>query len=398
MKRFAVMSITLILVGALVFAGSLWFYFSSNKKENDKKSASSQKISETAAPTEEKKKSQMPDELKDSGIFSDYYEQAYQRMLSMTLEEKIGQLLLAESPAEGAENLVLQYNIGGIVFTEQNFDYIEKKDAQSLVSGYEASSKTPLILAVTEIGGENCAVSSHYRLAQAPFASPRELFANGGLDEISDTETQKAAFLKEFNINTNLAPVCDISVNEGDKGYAQSLGQDAATTKQFVSNVTRVSQNSGVSVALKNFPGYKDNGDAAATDKRDYIELEKNELSVFKGGIEAGAHFVMLSNTVVTSIDGENTATLSPKVIYKLKNDLGFTGVTLSAKLEDSSENGQNVAVSAIKAGCDMVYVTDAQKAFKALLDAVNDNSLSQDKIERACFKVLSCKFAKGLM
>lgn len=398
MKRFAIVSVTLILVGVLFFGGSLFYYLSKNPKEEPKKPNSSQ--AEAKGEEETKADTSVPEDFEDNGIFSDYYDKAYEYMQSMTLEQKIGQLIFVESPAQGAGNLVLQYNVGGVSFISDNFDYLEKDNAVALVSGYQTSTKTPLFTAVTEEGGLECDISNHFRLSDEQFLSPRDLFAAGGLDSISDTETKKATLLKELGLNVNISPVCDISTSTNEYLYYRSLGQDAATTKEFVSNVTKVSQNSGVSVVLKHFPGYANNNNDgfAVTDSREYSELEQNELSVFKGGIDSGAHFVMLSNTTVDSIDSENSATFSSKVVYKLRNDLGFTGVVVSSKLSFNDTTKQNPAVKAIAAGSDMVYVADAQSAYNGILNAVNDNSLDAEKIDRACLRVLACKYAKGLI
>ena len=87
----------------------------------------------------------------------------------------------------------------------------------------------------------------------------------------------------------------------------------------------------------------------------------------FKAAIEAGVAFIMTAHVLVTSIDDERPATLSPKIVQEiLRDELGFSGVIVSDDLEmkaiaDSYTPGE-AAVAAIAAGCDAVLMCGSGK------------------------------------
>ena len=52
-----------------------------------------------------------------------------------------------------------------------------------------------------------------------------------------------------------------------------------------------------------------------------------NDIVPFKNGIESGAEAVLVSHNIVTSIDGDNAASISESVHKLLREDLKFSGI-----------------------------------------------------------------------
>ena len=65
-------------------------------------------------------------------IFEDYYEMANEKISKMTLEEKIGQMLLVHYPEENAEEVVSKYKFGGYIFFEKDFTGLTKEEIEKL--------------------------------------------------------------------------------------------------------------------------------------------------------------------------------------------------------------------------------------------------------------------------
>lgn len=346
-----------------------------------------------------------PPVLSDNGIFSVYYAAATARMQTMTADEKIGQMLFARCPSGNAAEIARRYHIGGYVLFGRDFQGKTAEEVKNNISSYRTSQEIPMVIATDEEGGRVVRVSSNPMLSDEAFSSPREIFNSGGMELIRSKEIKKAEMLSGLYIDTNFAPVCDISVNESDFMYPRSLGQDAGTTADFVRNVTEISQSKGVSAALKHFPGYGNNIDThtgIAIDTRDYNTFVNNDFIPFQAGIQSGVHLVMVSHNIVNCMDSTKPASISKPVHDILRNELGFTGIIVTDDLSMDAiklySGEYTPAVTAVLAGNDMLIISDIDASFNEIKNAVNNGTIEQGMIDRAVVRILAWKYAKGLM
>ena len=107
------------------------------------------------------------------GIFSKFSALANNKVKSMTLDEKIGQLLLVRYPDSGAKAAVEKYKFGGFVFFEKDFADKSNEEVINMIKEVQDVSKIPLLTAVDEEGGSVVRVSINRNLANAKFSSPR---------------------------------------------------------------------------------------------------------------------------------------------------------------------------------------------------------------------------------
>ena len=354
---------------------------------------------------EEKNDSKVPEEWQDGGIFSDYYEKAYELMEKMTIEEKVGQMILARCPEDDAYETAKEYHLGGYVLFDRDFIGKSKDDVARQNNSYLKSQSVPMIIAVDEEGGTVSRLSGYSQLTKEDFRSPRELFEEGGLEAIKSDTPRKSLLLSKLKINTNLAPVCDISTGQDNFMYERSLGQNATVTSMFVTEFTKISQENNVSATLKHFPGYGNNTDThegIAIDKRTYETFKNTDLKPFKAGIDAGAHMVLVSHNIVECMDSEYPASLSPKIHDILRNDLGFTGIIVTDDLEMGAIREYSPefspVVTAVLAGNDMLCVSDIDTTYELVLDAVHKGNIETKTIDHAVMRILAWKYAKGLL
>ncbi len=372
----------------------------SEKKESKDESLNVSQASETEDEIEG-----FPKEWQDGGIFSSNYKKAYDIVSNMTTEEKIGQIILARCPATGGTTEARKYHLGGYVLFGQDFNDLSKNEIQSNIRSYAESQDIPMIIAVDEEGGTVSRLSWNDELTDHRFRSPRDLFDEGGIDAIISEAKEKNNLMKTLNINTNLAPVCDISKTEGDFMYDRSLGQNPDITADFVEKFTEVSQENGISVTLKHFPGYGNNADThtgIAVDKRTYETFVKNDFIPFQAGIDAGAHVVLVSHNIVECMDKEHPASLSSKVHEILRSELGFTGIIVTDDLEMDAISeyitDYSPSVAAVLAGNDMLCVSDYEETFKDISEAVEKGTIEIEQIEHAAVRVIAWKMTKNLM
>lgn len=338
----------------------------------------------------------------DNGIFSDYYVMAYNKLKELSLDEKIGQMILARYDKDRVINDIDKYSLGGLVFFENDFKNKNKSQVMKMINDVQNKAKIPLITAVDEEGGKIVRISSNPMLSEERFKSSRELYKLGGMDLIYDDTVNKSMLLSELGINVNLAPVVDVSMDSNDYMYERSLGENTETTSLYARTVIDASKGLGVSYTLKHFPGYGNNIDThtnVAIDNRSYESILENDIPPFEAGIDEGAEAVLVSHNVVSSIDGDNPASLSKRVHNLLRDDLGFSGVIITDDLSMGAISSvEDVSVKAVLAGNNMLITTNYIDSFNSIKDAVKSDIISEEMIDRLVFKVLSWKYYKGLM
>lgn len=322
----------------------------------------------------------------------------------MTLREKVSQLIFLHGQGESIETL-FKYQVGGIILFDAFF---RDKSADQVIQGIEdmqSVMKIPMLVAVDEEGGSVVRVSNHRALSTEKFQSPRRLYREGGMDLIREDTIDKSELLRGYGINVNLAPVADVSVSGSDYIHDRAFGKNAEETADYVSNVVTEMQKCGIGSVVKHFPGYGNNRDTHkhfVKDRRDYATFEKSDLIPFEAAIEAGVNGVLVSHNIVECMDDTYPASLSPAVHRLLREKMGFDGVIMTddlvMKAIQKAEFDQEPAVLAFAAGNDMIISSDYENDMQAVVDAVQDGTLSQDAIDESVKRVLAWKNSLGLL
>jgi beta-N-acetylhexosaminidase len=103
--------------------------------------------------------------------------------------------------------------------------------------------------------------------------------------------------------------------------------------------------------------------------------------------------------------DGVTPATLLPDVVRLLRGRLGFDGVVVSGDLQAASLAGgaspAQLAVDALKAGCDLVWIPgdarDQTDAVKAIARAMRDGKLPVARVADALRRVAALRAQYGV-
>ena len=345
----------------------------------------------------------IPEAFRDEGIFQDDYVLAYETLQTLSLEEKVGQMILARLDEDEAIQAIRQYHLSGFVLFKVNFDGKTKEQVQQMIHSYQEASSLPLFMAVDEEGGTVVRISSNPLLAEDRFLSPQEVYRQGGMEAIHQDTIAKATLLKELGLNINLAPVADVSVDPADYIYRRTFGQEASLTADYVKQVVSWYQEENMACTLKHFPGYGNNKDThqgIAIDEREYSNFLEQDFLPFEAGIEAGVPSILVSHNIVKSMDSTYPASLSKEVHRILREDLGFTGVIMTDDLAMNaiSEYTHHPAVEAVLAGNDLIMVTDYQTSYQEILQAVQEEIIPEEMINHAVFRILAWKYQMNLM
>lgn len=326
-------------------------------------------------------------------------------LAQMSLEEKVGQLFIGRCPENDGVGDILRYHLGGYILFARDFKDGTPESVRADIAEYQEASEIPLLIGVDEEGGDIVRISKYNEFRSEPFGAPMELYMSGGVSAVIADAQEKCALLDSLGINMNFAPVCDVPRSTADYIYDRTFGTDVQVTAECVSAIVSEMNGCGTISVLKHFPGYGDNVDThtgIAYDERPLSELRSIDLLPFAAGIEAGAPCVMVSHNIIMSIDDAVPASLSPEVHELLRGELGFEGVIVTDELSmgaiEDFTGGGDAAVLALKAGNDLLCVTDYAASIEAVLTAVENGELTEARIDGSVLRILRMKADYGLL
>nr|WP_325221352.1 glycoside hydrolase family 3 N-terminal domain-containing protein [uncultured Oscillibacter sp.] len=363
-----------------------------------------------------------PPEQEEEEAPEDPGEAALQALLKgMTLEEKAGQLFFVRVPAENALEDIMTYHLGGyLLFGRDTQDKTANDLIQTIASwqaeAVEHDTGVPLLIGVDEEGGSVVRVSSNPHLRSKKFSSPGKLWEEG-LDALIRETREKAILLRNLGFNVNLAPVADVSTNPSDFIYDRTTGKGAEEAADYVSRVMETQSYNNLGSVLKHFPGYGNNRDThtgVTVDDRPIETFLEQDFLPFQAGIAVEETVwpsgelrrlrpaVLVSHNIVSCMDPDLPASLSPEVHRILREDLGFDGVVMTDDLAMDAVKAYAadgaVAVMSLQAGNDLVVTTDYRTQIPRVIQAVKDGALEESVIDAACLRVLRWKLELGLL
>lgn len=323
------------------------------------------------------------------------------RLATMTLEEKVGQLFWARVPSSHQIEDLRSYHLSGYILFGRDFEGRTIEDMKVLTTGYQDAAKIPLLIGSDEEGGTVTRISS---ILETPFQSPMALYQQGGMEAVLSDTKQKAELLKSVGINAGLFPVADLARNQSAFIYDRTIGQDAQTTASYVQQVVEELKKSKVGSTLKHFPGYGDNGDshtAIIQDNRSLDELRQADFLPFQAGIDAGADSVLVSHNILSKIDTVPSS-ISPKITDLLRKELHFKGVIMTDDFDMAGiadfVSQDEAAFQVIVAGNDLILGSSYQTQIPYLLKKISSGELTEERIDESVRRILTWKYDLGLL
>ena len=341
--------------------------------------------------------------------FADSEEERAEEILrGMSTKEKVAQMMLVAMPASGAAAIQQDYQFGGYLLFGRDFARTNRTGMKRLLKSCQKASEVPMLMAVDEEGGTVVRASYYSWYRKTRFRSPRQVYRSGKFKAVTKDTRKKDKFLKGLGLNTNLGPVSDVPYNRSNFIYDRAFSTNARNTGKYVRLVVTQMGKDDVVSALKHFPGYGNNGDTHGyiiRDRRSKKTFKNRDLKPFKAGIKAGTDMIMVSHTIVNAFDRNSPASLSPKVISYMREDLGFDGVIITDGLgmkgvTDFVGGDQGTAaVRAVQAGNDMLCVTGNYSAcYKAVVKAVKKGTIPKSQINASVKRILIMKIRRGLI
>lgn len=322
-------------------------------------------------------------------------------LLSMTVEERVGQLFMPSSYAsidhstiKKLKSYVADYHVGGIVFLKGDIS------SQALLSDtLQSLSLTPLFIALDAEWGLNM------RYSDAP-----RYPANGRLSNASESVMYEYGYeiarqSRRLGINMLLGPVLDVvRVKEGVIGR-RSFGPNSDKVASLGVAYSKGVEAGSVLTVSKHFPGHgsvkEDSHLTLPMVCCDSLELDSVDFKPFKEYIDAGLSGVMVGHIALPLIEkGMQSATLSSKIMKQiLREDMDFEGLILTDAMNmGGAGRGENLSMKALKSGADIIISPrDTDKEIKAVMSAIDSGEISIEEINQKVRRILFFKYKVGL-
>ena len=349
----------------------------------------------------------------------------------MTLRQKVGQLFAsrvygdrADDPspsarranrrdlgADDARDLVERYHVGSVVYFEYTGNLRRPGQIARLSNGIQgaaAEAGLPPVLISTD--QEHGVVR---RLGPPATQMPGAMAIGATRDTALAREAARVTGeeLRAVGIRQNLAPVADVNVNPRNPVIGiRSFGSRPGLVASMVeAQVLGLQEDAGVAATVKHFPGHGDTDLDSHTSLPTVRHSETTWWAVdappFQAAIDAGADVIMTAHVVVPALDpSRRPATLSRAILTGvLREQMGYEGVVMTDSLTMAAVRQRygdgRVPVLALQAGSDILAdPPNLPRAFRAVLDAVEDGELTEERIEESVERILRLKDRLGLL
>lgn len=344
-------------------------------------------------------------------------EQAHFLMRNMTTEEKVGMLLMVapedltgEKRTERIANpdCFTSLPAGGVILYGQNI--ASEKQLKALIDDIKQGSLqsglyTPFI-AVDEEGGQVIRIANKLGIEPAP--SAEWIGKTGDVSQAYAAGKHTGAYLQEFGINLDLAPVADVLIVNTPELESRSYGKEPYMVAEMALEMARGLNENGIIACFKHFPGHgtitRNTHNVSTGHDRTLPEMQNAELIPFQIAIDQGAEMIMVSHLTARKLDGKNPASLSSVLINGLlRNHMGYDGIVITDAFRMGAitemYSSEEAAVLSILAGADILLVPEnGRECYQALLKAVKSERIPMERIDKSVERILTLKIKSGLI
>ncbi len=346
----------------------------------------------------------------------------------MTLTEKIGQLFIIrpdaldfsldaekinDSSSEGITfvsntiaNNLREYPVGGIVIFGKNLT--NEKQITAFTKDLQNASEIPLFMSIDEEGGTIARLANHPAFRLPKYESAAAVGANKNSGDALEMGTTIGKYLHEYGFNMDFAPIADVNTNPDNPVIGiRAFSSNATTASEMAKSVATGLKNQEIIPVFKHFPGHGDTAEDShsgiAISNKTQSEMENCEWLPYKSLTNKDC--VMVGHIATPEITGDLTpATMSDKIVTDiLRTRLNFKGVIITDSLSmgavTEDYTSDEAAIKALKAGCDILLMpNNFKEAFDGLLKAVEDGTISEQRIDESVHRILTLKKEYGLL
>ncbi|TDC46345.1 beta-N-acetylhexosaminidase [Jiangella ureilytica] len=309
----------------------------------------------------------------------------------MPVERQAGQVIVARySGLEPPLAQIAELGLGGVILMGDNVESPEQVQEATAAIQEADDREFPVIIGIDQEGGTVA------RIKEPATEFPAYMTLGASRDTAMAAEVAQASGeeLRAMGLTMVFAPDADVTTGPDDPTIGT---RSASSDPQVVAETVRASLQgyaaSGIVAVAKHFPGHgsvpADSHEELPVQTAGLDELRARDLVPFRAAVEAGAEAVMVAHIEVDAVESGLPASLSPKVIGLLRDELGFEGAVITdaqdmAAISEGYGSGA-AAVRALAAGVDIVLMpADVESAHTAIVDAVASGELPADRLAEA--------------
>lgn len=322
-------------------------------------------------------------------------------MSNMTIEEKIGQMLIIYDTHDVVDNELISFinevKPSGFIINQNNITTFN--ETKKYISDLKVNSKIPLIISIDQEGGR---VQRLQNLKDKKATYIPSMFDLGKTNDINlayEVGKVMAEDMRSLGINVVFAPVCDIFSNPDNKVIGnRSFGTNASLVSNMCVSLGKGLEDNGIIATYKHFPGHgdtiTDSHYELPTIYKTLEDLNNLELIPFKNAIENNAKIIMVGHIAFPNITNDYTpASLSKIMIDILRDNLDFNGLIITDALNMGALNNnytdEEIYIKSIEAGVDILLMpNDAKEAIQTI-----KNNISIERIDESVKKILLFKY-----
>lgn len=338
-------------------------------------------------------------------------------MAGMSLDQKLGQLIVVEYLGtnyqdSGLQYMVTQQHIGGILYQEVNHNFDPPDNTIDSLAAFSSQiqddATIPMLIGTDQEGGQ----VNRLRNFHGPLPSAADMVATGDPQYAFSQGAQTANWMAQLGMNSDLAPVVDVHTVDPPILQDRMFGNTSQIVATYAGAFLNGLQQNGVAGCLKHFPGLgaltSDPHLGLPTINRSLSDLEKIDLAPYKLMIDKD-HPAMIMDTdvIMPAIDPKLPAELSPNAINGiLRGSLGYDGVVITDGLYMQGVSDywtlSQAATLAIIAGNDLIEgpytVSQVAEVISALKQALQDGKLTLARIDQSVERILLMKVEYGII
>ncbi|MGA1841325.1 MAG: beta-N-acetylhexosaminidase [bacterium] len=348
--------------------------------------------------------------------------QVEQILAKMTVEEKIGQLLLVyfkgPSLSPSLKEMINKYHVGGLIFYTVSENIKDPVQVGKLINDVQKEAKNhgsriPLFISIDQEGGRVVRLTEGVTVLPGNMA----IGATGSLKAARFMTMITAKELKALGINMNFAPVMDVNNNPDNPVIGtRSFGASPEQVADLGGVVIETYRIYGIISTAKHFPGHGD----TTIDSHIGIpviphgleRLRAIELLPFQKAIEAGVPAIMTAHVVIPALEKKKglPATLSYNILTGLlRQKMGFKGLIITDSLGMGgivkTFSITEASILALKAGADILLFgadkhfgpEDQIVVFRHILSLVHSGKIPMGRIDESVRRILKAKVQYGL-
>jgi len=326
---------------------------------------------------------------------------------SMTLDEKIGQMIMIFYNAQEMDNTlksaIEEVNPGGFILFGNNITTYEK--TLKLVKDIKNLSKIPMFIGIDEEGGnvQRLLQLKDYDITDIPYMS--KVGEKNDLELTYNVGKVLAEELRVFGINMDFAPVIDVLTNKNNKVIGKrAFGNSPELVSKNGQKLADGLMDNGIIPVFKHFPGHGNTSVDSHSDlpvvEKTKEELLESDLIPFIDAINNDAKVIMVGHLAVPSITNDNTpASLSKELITNfLKKELNYNGLVVTDALNMGALTNyyseDEICGEAVKAGVDVLLMPNgSRKCLTSVKNEIKNGDVTENMIDESVRKILKLKY-----